>query len=295
MAHEELIAHPSLYLLAQVIDSEGEQDVETVLHAIAYKYETTYSGNVNSRVFLNNVVAMALQREGHIAHKSDLYWQIDIEGIVEVHRDYWQINYEANGQTYKHSYMPTAVLYVNGRAVNEDSRPWNDHHVSRFIADCETMFSRSTFQPISFHDIFQIAWERLSKGNKAQARTQMLYCAQLLMSRDYGDIEPMSTEYGKAITEKARWIAMRWFDYLWEMDESNKLVDHILSLQSFIVRNQDAWLSGLDMHLPQLKIYTAEHEEIKKLFCNEPETDYVMSCKSIILALWKKTGIITGK
>ena len=69
------------------------------------------------------------------------------------------------------------------------------------------------------------------------------------------------------------------------MRDQKKPEEYILSLKSFVSKNQEAWANGQTKKAVQNKIYTVEHEDMRKSFVSEPEPLY-MSYLSCILKVW---------
>lgn len=286
MAHETLKAHPSVYLLSMVIDPMGVHPLEDVLHAIAEKFETKYIETSKTGIIaLNNTVSAKLRQMGNQKHHTVLWWSLPIEGVVEIYKDYWEVTWEKDDHTYSYQYFEVARVMVNSEEMELESIFWNEDKMLSFRAEMEVMFSTQGGTASNINEYFEQAWGRLEKGSWGD--TWNVYSSVVLqLVNKFYELKEHSKEWFDALHEKAHWVNMQWYRYLWEQKRANKQEAYILGLQSFINRHKEAWLMG-DTGEVMLKIYTPEHEVILKSLANEPAENYGNSLKLSILNLWK--------
>jgi hypothetical protein len=115
---------------------------------------------------------------------------------------------------------------------------------------------------------FNIAWSRFEKGEKWATRDQMLHAAFMIFGYTP---DLFSDEYHDASVFGAKFITQKWFMYLWECKEKNLSYEFTLSLKSFISKNQDSWSQHKENKVIVNRIYTTEHEEIRKIIASEPD------------------------
>jgi hypothetical protein len=260
--HLSLKRYNALYFISIIVDEKAEHKTEDVVMSICQKFDIPYSENYS---IIEGQLFSFLQKSHDIVEKTESYWKTKIEGIVEILYTYVEYTYvSSDGKDYRYRCYELSSLIVNENKVEEDD--WNQKKVDSFIDDIETLFSIKQSDVKDHHDVFEMAWERFEKGDKWKTRDQMQH-ASLLMCDERPD--DFTKDYYDALLNGCLFITKKWFLYLWECKEKNTPEDYIMSLKTFISKNQDSWATNKHDHVIHNKIYTNEHEEIRKSFARE--------------------------
>lgn len=272
--HLSLFRYNALYFLSLIVDYDAEHSVEDVVKAICEKTGVNYSENYS--VLDSNLFNYLYKNYGHNDH-SESYWKIYFEGIIEIIYDCQEIFYKSsNGEEFVYRFFENSNLYINENKVEEES--WDEGKINKFIDDIETLFSVKQKKITDYNDIFFIAWSRFEKGDKWRTRDQMVYAAELIKCKN---TEKFTKEHYDGVIDGCLFITKKWFLYLWECKDKGTPEEYIMSLKTFISKNQSGWSEHGEDHVAINKIYTQEHEEIKKCFINEIEIFYKTLWESI--------------
>lgn len=285
---KELKGYPALELLAMVVDPDDKEKAENVCKAIALHFDRPYEHNATNRSALNAYIAKYLSKKGWSERKEEEFWSIDVEGLCSIEHHYTQMKYLTDDMEYTVVCHERALLFINGKKMKEVA--WDERHVLGFIQDMEDLFSKPGNYELSFEAIHELAFTRFSKGCIWDSLNQFRHACNLIVEHRYGSLAANSTEYFAAKKEAGWFIFYQWCAYLWEQDDANKPADYILSLRTFISRNQDSWASGEKEAELKVKVYCQEH--VNLINALEPEVRFGMSVEDSILLIWKSTSII---
>lgn len=260
--HLSLKRNNALYFMSIIVDEKAEHKTEDVVMSICQKFDIPYSENYS---IVESQLYSYLSKNFDVAEITESYWKAQIEGIVEILYTYLQYRYvSSDNKEYLYRCFEISSLMVNENKVEEDD--WNQKKIDNFIDDVEVLFSIKSSDLKDYHDVFDIAWNRFEKGDKWKTRDQMMHASFMMCDQRPDDF---SKEYYDALLNGSLFITKKWFLYLWECKEKNTPEDYIMSLKTFITKNQESWATNKHDHVVHNKIYTTEHEEIRKSFAKE--------------------------
>jgi len=260
--HLSLKRYNALYFLSIIVDEKAEHKTEDVVMSICEKLNIEYNANYSS---IDTKVHSYISNNFHCNNIEEVYWSASIEGIVSILYDCIEYKYvSSDNKEYYYRFYENSSLIVNEQKIEENV--WDKNKIDSFIDDIEVLFSVKQNDNKTYVDIFDIAWSRFEKGDKWKARDQMTHASIMLVPEPP---ENHSDLYYQVLYDGYLFITKQWFIYLWECKEKSTPDDYILSLKSFITKNQDSWALNKEKHVVKNKIYTNEHEEIRKSFARE--------------------------
>ena len=266
--HVSLKRYNALFLFSIIVDENQEHETETVVRSICSKFNIQYDENY---YHLESELAAIIVKSGGFSQEEEVYLENEIEGTVKVIYDYSQYSYiSSEGIKYSIRFNEMGYFVVNDKVIEEFE--WDSYNMQMKIEEIKILFSIDVdCKEKEFMDYFDIAWGRFEKGEKWSARDQMLHASFMIFGYTP---EVFSDEYHSASILGAKFITQKWFLYLWECKEKNLSYEFTLSLKSFISKNQDSWSQHKENKVILNRIYTQEHEEIRKTLLREMEAIY---------------------
>jgi hypothetical protein len=263
--HVSLKRYNALYLFSTIIDENIEHETETVVRSICSKFDIDYNENY---FHLESLLSNIIIESGGYSREEEIYWENEIEGTVQVMYEYSQYSYiSSSGVKHSVRFDEAGYLIVNSKVVEEFD--WDSHNMQMKVEEIKILFSFEIDDTQKdYMHYFNIAWSRFEKGEKWATRDQMLHAAFMIFGYTP---DLFSDEYHDASVFGAKFITQKWFMYLWECKEKNLSYEFTLSLKSFISKNQDSWSQHKENKVIVNRIYTTEHEEIRKIIASEPD------------------------
>jgi hypothetical protein len=271
--------------MSLVIDPSCEHKEEHIIETICHKFGI----EAGSHDMIHSKLTCKLVDSKNYAAVEEVPWQANLEGTVRVIYEALEYSYtNGEGTRYAVRFNETAHLEVNKRIV--ETRLWDSTRMAAFFDEMNILFSLDETRTTYWNEIYDQLWARFEKGDKWDARDQCKHAAHMIAG--YTPPEHSEESY-QVLRDGMLFIADKWFIYLWEMRDQKKSEEYMLSLKSFVSKNQEAWANGKTTKVMQNKIYTVEHEDMRKSFVSEPQPLYI-SYLSCILKVWtEKLGVVT--
>jgi len=267
----------AIYLMSLVIDKSCVHPPEAIIETICHKFGIEEGSNDK----VNSELAIILVKQNNYCNISEVAWKINIEGDVQVFYEACEYFYvDTDGIRFSVRFNETAMLKVNGRII--DHKIWDSVNMKSFFSEMNILFSIEEEVDDDWSEYYEKIWSRFEKGDKWSALEQCKHASYLIA----GCVPVIHTPESMSVLYNGmKFIATKWFIYLWEMKEQKKPEEYMLSLKSFVSKNQNEWANSKENKVISNNIYTVEHEEMRKAFVSEPSSLY-NSLLNRILALW---------
>lgn len=279
---QKLNAFPVLKFFASFLDPEQEEDPTSIVASLCEEFSMPCPTDHRGWATVNNALSEHISKE----HKKELYFEIAVDGVLRVWRQFQELTYTAkDGENYKGKSGEVTVWEVNGREIKFQNG-WDDYEMWEYKDAMLALFDQVEHVGRSWPDYFNQCWAVFDKGSKDQSRDAFNNTCERLWDK-FDKHEHSISDMGSRMSHWARFIQARWCDYIWNKYEEGKDSTYWLGLKEFILRNRDTWLEGKEVHFTECRVYTDTHvtalEEYAKMF----EEGGLKSIEEmLILLLW---------